>query len=456
MASKPAAGPGPAPDGAPLYVPPPALIDRRGERFLLIWDSPAQWLIGDAELLALLQALDGTRSLAQAVTHLAAGDPARARRLAQEAPFALSELERRGLVGAARSVPAERIELANITYYPTNRCNLRCPWCYNAGRHTPEAPVAQVMDALAEARPLFAPEASCTLLGGEPTVDRARLAEVLERAAPLFTRPILLSTNGTLIDRELAALLARYPVEVQVSLDGPDAQTSDAVRGPGSFALAGRGIGLLRQAGVRVILSMVFDREGARHFERYLELAHRLGAAEARFIPLRAIGGGAQFAQRRPDLLEAYRALREVKQRRPELAGLLKRDFFSILHSVCASPGLRTGCGLGRKVVFIDADGGIYPCPNLAGPQWRAGTCGAQPLAELLHSSPVFTRLQDACQVAQRPGCRACAVRHWCAGDCRAEAALNAGGGLAAPALHCAELRALIPELLWDGAGDAS
>ena len=439
-----------------LRVQPPALVERRGERLLLAWDSPAQWLLGDSELLALINALDGTRGLGEAIALLAEGNAARAERLARELPFALAELERRGLLGDPRPVPEERVELANITYYPTNRCNLRCRWCYNAGRSAPEAPVAQVMDALEDARGLLTPDATLNLLGGEPTFDRERLEECLERAAELFTRPVLLSTNGTLVDGALARLLARHRVEVQVSLDGPDAETNDAVRGAGAFELALRGIARLRDAGAGVILSMVFDRDGAALFERYLDLAQQLGAAEARFIPMRVIGGGGEYGDKRPDLLAAYRELRAIKLRRPGLAGLLKRDFFSILGSVCAQPGLRTGCGLGTKVLFIDADGSIYPCPNLAGPQWRAGTCGTDGLAELMHGSPVFTSLREACHVARRPACNACTLRHWCAGDCRSEAACVSGGSLTAPAVHCAELRALIPELLWDSLDGAA
>jgi len=439
-----------ATDGHPR-VTSPARIDRRGGRYLLVWDSPAQWLVADRELLELIRLLDGSRSAEAAVGMVAAGNGTPAADLGRAAAAALSELERRGLLAEERPVEDEAVSLANITYNLTNRCNLRCRWCYNSGRHTREVPVETVMAALAGARHLFAADATLSLLGGEPTIDPERLERCLALAEELFDRPVLLSTNGTLIDPRLARMLAGRRVEVQVSLDGPDSASNDEVRGAGTFHRALDGITTLTAAGVPVILSMVFDCDGPALFEAYLELGRRLGAAKVRFIPLRLIGRGQPLRERMPDLLSAWGELRRVTARQPELAALLKRDFFSILSRVCGEPGCKTGCGLGRQVLFIDADGAVYPCPSLTGEEYYCGNVAADSVAGLVLESPVFQRLRGVCHVSRRSGCRSCEYRHWCAGDCRAEA-LSCGEDLRSPAPHCAELRRLIPELLWNHA----
>jgi len=433
-----------------LSILPPAYVSRRGDRYLLVWDSPAQWISADRELLDLIGLLDGSRSLDLALAQLAGGNGGPPAQFDQAARDVLAELDRRGLLADRPvAVEPEEISLANITVNLTNRCNLRCPWCYNADRATAEVPVELLMAAISAARDCLAPDASLNILGGEPLLDRDRLLKCLELSRGLFSRPVMVSTNGTLLDQELADALAGFDVEVQVSLDAPDAAGHDALRGPGVFDKALASVRLLRQRGIPVILSMVFDAEGHRQFEDYLRLGQRLGVREVRFIPLRLIGRAARLSDRRPDLLAALGEVRRIRMERPRLAALLGRDYFSILGQVCAAPGQRTGCGLGRKVLFIDADGGIYPCPNLTTAEYFCGNVKDASIREVIHNSPVFRRLQQACQVRRRPACSACTYRHWCAGDCRAEAA-SGNGDLFSPAVHCGEMPRLIEETLWD------
>jgi len=199
---------------------------------------------------------------------------------------------------------------------------------------------------------------------------------------------------------------------------------------------------------------MVYTRDSVADFEPYLDLARTLGAAEARFIPLRRVGAGVAHADLAPDPAEAFGALRAVLARRPELRPLLRRDWFSILATLCRFSLPRSGCGVGRKVVFLDADGAVYPCPNHADPAWRCGVVTETPLARLVHESPVMAALRERCQVDRIPRCAACPFRYWCAGDCRGEA-LAATGDPLAPAPACESLRRLVPELLWLLADDA-
>ncbi len=432
-----------------LRVTQPAKVSRKGEKLLIVWDDPAQWLIGDNELLELIQLLDGSRSPADAVDILAQKSGRQAEALAGEAEAALSMLDERGLLGGAKvQVEPDKPRLANITYNLTNRCNLKCSWCYNADRNTPEASVEDVMAALREAKHVFSEDVTFNILGGEPTLNKARLLKCIELANKIFERPVLMSTNATMIDSEFVRALSNCNVEVQVSIDAPDSAGHDAIRGNGVFAKALDGTKLLVQAGVTVIMSMVFDSESHSQFAGYLELAQSLGVAEVRFIPMRLIGRAAQMRERMPNLLAAYNELQNITVKRPDLTTLLKRDYFSILNHVCSIPGRRTGCGLGSKVLFIDADGSYYPCPNFTTQEFCCGHVDSAPIAELLHLSPVLNHLRETCHVDQRVDCRSCTYRHWCAGDCRAEA-MHSGEDLLSGAPHCAEIPKLIETMQW-------
>jgi len=84
--------------------------------------------------------------------------------------------------------------------------------------------------------------------GGEPTV-RQDFWELVDYATAHHVG-VKFSTNGVRITPEVAARLAASDyVDVQISLDGATAEVNDAVRGPGSFAMAIRALENLAAAG---------------------------------------------------------------------------------------------------------------------------------------------------------------------------------------------------------------
>ncbi|EQD69949.1 radical SAM domain protein, partial [mine drainage metagenome] len=70
--------------------------------------------------------------------------------------------------------------------------------------------------------------------GGEPTIRRDFL-EILRHADSIGIG-IKFSTNGSFIDDGFARELRRFRyTDVQISIDGPDRQSNDLIRGAGSF-----------------------------------------------------------------------------------------------------------------------------------------------------------------------------------------------------------------------------
>jgi radical SAM protein with 4Fe4S-binding SPASM domain len=435
------------PEASPvLRAREPDFRDRRGGAQLLVWGERPDWLVVDDELAGFLTLFDGRRTLAEAVeAHGARGGDR------EEAERVSAELLRRGLLAEDLSPPPaapEPVRIANVTFNLTNRCNLRCPWCYNAGRASAEIPPALLLRALREARGLLDPGASLILLGGEPFLDLPRLLEALDGAAGVFGPPPLVSTNGTLLSAEAVRALSRRRVEVQVSLDSHDPEVHDAARGPGVFRKALDGARRLADAGVRTILSMVYTRRTAGSFEPYLDLARAAGAAEARFIPLRRVGGGAPLGDLCPDQAESLENLLDVLERRPDLRPLLGRDWFSIAAATLRVSSPRRNCGIGRRVLFVDADGQVYPCPNHARPDHRCGSLRERGLEAIVRGSRVLRRIRARYDVSSYEGCGRCAFRQWCAGDCRGEVLAVSGDPFRA-APHCRELRRVYPRLLW-------
>lgn len=125
-----------------------------------------------------------------------------------------------------------------VVWNITNRCNLRCVHCYASANSdfnelTTEQ-CFQIVDSLAEFKvPLI------LFSGGEPLL-RKDLFEIAEYAKKKGLKSVL-STNGTLIDRDMAENLRVFEY-VGVSLDGI-ATTNDRFRGvEGAFEKAFNGL----------------------------------------------------------------------------------------------------------------------------------------------------------------------------------------------------------------------
>jgi 12,18-didecarboxysiroheme deacetylase len=174
----------------------------------------------------------------------------------------------------------------------TKRCNLRCVHCYSTS--TCEAGPDELTGD--EARRMIDDlgRFGCPVLllsGGEPLM-RPDVLELIAAAKSAGLRAVL-STNGTLIDEELAGKLSAAGLSyVGVSLDGLET-VHDAFRGvPGAFRRALRGIRACVAAGVKVGLRMTVNRRNVEHIGGVLDLLEREAIPRVCFYHLVYTGRG--------------------------------------------------------------------------------------------------------------------------------------------------------------------
>ena len=432
--------------------PPPDLVETRAGRTLHVWGDVPHWIVADAELTDALAVLQHEQPLRTAAETLSVRSKRPARRVFKDLRPILRSLYKAGVLRKngreAKRRPPRPPRLEVVCINLTNRCNLRCIFCFNDASRTQagdELSADEILRFLKNLRPYLARRPMLALMGGEPLLARDRLLAVARGAGRRWEK--LVSTNGLLVDDAFAHGARDAGLQVQVSVDGARAASHERIRGKETFSRATDAVGRLARAGAHTIMSMVAHRDNQGEIEAYLDLALRLGASEARVIPLKRVGAGRDNGLQMPDFRRLLRDTARAIQDRPERQRLLGRDYLCLLAQTCAHSYRRTTCGTASQTILLDADGTVYPCQNHCTPELAAGNIREKPFREIF-GGPVLARLRETCHVDRLPTCAKCPVRYWCMGGCRGEA-YSVSGRFDAPSATCEMNRDAILEVLW-------
>jgi mycofactocin radical SAM maturase len=307
-----------------------------------------------------------------------------------------------------------------LTWELTYACNLECVHCLSSsGRRDPDelttAEAKRVLDELRELRVFY-----INIGGGEPMIRRD-FFELVEYSIGQGIG-VKFSTNGAFIDADKARrLTAMDYLDVQISLDGTDAVTNDAVRGSGSYATARRAMDHLRDAGFverngPFKISVVVTRHNVHQLDQFKALADSYGA-QLRITRLRPSGRGA----------DAWHELHPTNAQQRQIYEwllahgdhVLTGDSFFHLNALGDEnlPGLNL-CGAGRVVCLIDPVGDVYACPFVIHDEFRAGNVrDTGGFSRVWKESELFTELREP----QSAGaCASCGSYDACQGGCMA------------------------------------
>ena len=301
-----------------------------------------------------------------------------------------------------------------LTWELTYGCNLACIHCLSSsGRRDPDelttAQARAVIDELSDLQVFYV-----NIGGGEPTI-RPDFYELIAYSVQRGVG-VKFSTNGSTINEARARqLTAMDYVDVQISIDGADAATNDALRGRGSYDAARRAMDNLAAAGFGPFkISVVMTRENIPQLDEFDALASSYGA-QLRLARLRPSGRGADtWAQLHPTAEQQVTLYRWLIDR----PGVLTGDSFFHLSALGeALPGLNL-CGAGRVVCLIDPVGDVYACPFVLHPEFRAGSVlDRGGFTEVWRRSDLFTELR---QPTSAGACSSCGSYDACQGGCMA------------------------------------
>ena len=302
-----------------------------------------------------------------------------------------------------------------LTWELTYACNLACVHCLSSsGRRDPRElrtdEAKRVLDELRDLQVFYV-----NIGGGEPMVRRD-FFEIVEYAVGSGIG-VKFSTNGAFIDADNARRLAATDyLDIQLSLDGLDAATNDAVRGAGSYDMVRRAMDHLADAGFGPFkISVVVTRHNVDQLDGFQALADSYGA-QLRITRLRPSGRGAdtwhELHPTHDQQHEIYRWLLAHGER------VLTGDSFFHLNALGESlPGLNL-CGAGRVVCLIDPVGDVYACPFVIHDEFKAGSVRDPGGFSLVwKQSELFRSLREP----ESPGaCSSCGSYDACQGGCMA------------------------------------
>ena len=302
-----------------------------------------------------------------------------------------------------------------LTWEITYACNLQCVHCLSSSgtRDPRELSTDQAKAVLDELRDLQV--FYINIGGGEPMI-RKDFFEILEHAEANDIG-VKFSTNGTYITADHARRLASMNyLDIQISLDGVDALTNDAVRGKGSYATAIAAMNHLRDANFgQFKISVVVTRHNVDQLDAFKALADSYGA-QLRITRLRPSGRGADTWDELHPTQQQQRQIYDWLMKHGE--NVLTGDSFFHLNAFGESlPGLNL-CGAGRVVCLIDPIGDVYACPFVIHDQFKAGSLLSDGgFTKVWKESDLFLSLREP---ESEGACSACGSYDACQGGCMA------------------------------------
>lgn len=184
-----------------------------------------------------------------------------------------------------------------VVWNVTRRCNLKCVHCYSNSQNI------QYSDELNtdEGKRLISDLASfgCPVIlfsGGEP-LTRKDLPELVQFAVDKGMRAVI-STNGTLITKEKAAIFSKIGLSyVGVSIDGMK-EVHDRFRGvKGAFNASMNGIRICRDAGIKVGVRFTISKRNFSEIPSIFDLIEREDIPRACFYHFVYSGRGSALIE---------------------------------------------------------------------------------------------------------------------------------------------------------------
>ncbi len=361
--------------------------------------------------------------------------------------------------------------LAELYVFVTNDCNLRCSHCYvSSGDYVPpdEMTTSDLIRLVDDARELGVTRFYFT--GGEPFM-RKDIFDLIDHVCAASELVIL--TNATYFNGTVLAKLGEVArrangahgeregaprrLHFQVSLDGPDAELHEAIRGAKTFERTVEGIRALVALDLTPAVSTSITVNNADRIADTTRLLASLGVREHHLLWLQERGR----AYDNDDLLLAPAKVTEIMREVSAVAsplGMVIDNETSHRVRIRGKRNRKTDlCNCGYESLDVFSDGQVYPCVWFSGaPSLACGSVREQSLRDIWLRSPILESIRQN-SVQKRDGCSDCHLKFLCGGGTNCSSyfdslATQGRGSFQAAEPYCETFMDLTYDLLWEEA----
>jgi SynChlorMet cassette radical SAM/SPASM protein ScmF len=325
--------------------------------------------------------------------------------------------------------------LTSLYMYIAGSCNMACRHCWISPTYEPDNSNGQflkleyIKKAVEEAKPLGLQ--SVKLTGGEPTLHPQfrEIVEYLDNEGIA----ILIESNGTLIDKELAIFLKSKKMVffISISLDGATTKTHEVLRDvAGSFKRVINGINFLVEAGFNPQLICTLYQGNVHEIEKIVRLAENLGCGSVKFNHIQQVGRGKSFSSQNglsiKEILDKYDLIQNKIQKKVKV-----QIFYDIPFAFLSIKNLQKNslnrCSL-QNVLGILSGGEIAFCGiGVTVPELVFGYIQDNDLNGIWKSNPKILSLRKDIPSSFDGICSQCVFRDSCQGCCIANNYHRAG-----------------------------
>ncbi|MFQ6070937.1 MAG: radical SAM protein [Candidatus Aminicenantales bacterium] len=306
----------------------------------------------------------------------------------------------------------------------TLACNLNCIHCHaSSGKPHPDELTTEeglkLVDEIASIKEFC----MLVLTGGEPLVrkDIFKLMDYGKKRGLKF----VIATNGHLITEEVAFCLKESGGKgVAVSLDSSLPEVHNFIRNnPQAYELALRGIKNAKKAGLAIQINFTATKHNLSQLGDTIDMVNDLGADIMLVYQLLCVGRGEEVGDYALGKEENQRLLSAILEKQKSSSVIIEPvaspQYWPYLLNGENSLKLKLaktffhGCTAGRGLVYIKANGDVWPCPFI---EVSAGNVKNNALTTIWQEAEVFQRLRKRGNLKGR--CGDCELNEIC-GGCR-------------------------------------
>lgn len=277
----------------------------------------------------------------------------------------------------------------------TNKCNLRCSYCYERHLNTEYGSITpQIMRKITDFINRRNDTGTVYLFGGEPLLYKEEVKYFCEN---LKAKQIVITTNGILLDEVFIKWCAERGVIINMSHDGAECSERGADR-----EVLDANLKLLLRYQPETLVQLVYTQNNLPQLYDNIMYLKEIGVKKV---------SAAMDSFLVPDDPDSFGDL--LREQWKKISGIKDMYIYELaLKKKNIKNNKRSTCELCKKKLFINWDGRFYPCIQFQNiPEYRCGDLSVGIEAEKARKAhPDYSMMSERCED--------CEIAEYCRNSC--------------------------------------